>query len=789
MSLVSPVTGLRHSTDDPAALAAVDTLQDALLVYGLDAARLEAPLTADPGFAAGTALAAALHLLALSASGHAAAGPLLAAAQAGAARATPREQLLIAAVAAWYRGNLPRVVALHLELARRHPRDLVSARIGQFHLINRSDWRRLLGLTAALLPANGDVPQVRGMHAFALEQAGATRAAEALGRCAADAAFDPWAEHAVAHALDRQGRARDGIAFLSPRSTRWQRCSSFLRGHNWWHLALFHLGAGEGDVALALYDREIWGLRPDHAQDQVNAVLLLARAEAAGLDVAGRWAALGPHLAEGATHDAGAFVDLVRALGLGRSDPAAGAKLVARLRQSATTARSRLSREALAPAAAGLLAHGRGDWSATVQLLGPALPGLGRAGGSATQRQFLPDILADALCRQQAATAPAAQRPVQWPVRRPVAGTAPRAAPHQGMPPLEPAPPLSRFEFWPTPVFYFPLMAWAGLLALRHGGLRLPLLANPGLPAGGLVGESKAVVLGAVAPPARRWFAPHVAVSRGSGPAEAALEAALAALGAAGLAFPLVAKPDLGCRGAGVRPVNDAAELLAYLRAFPRGAGLILQQLVAWEAEAGIAWVKLPGASAGRIASITLKYFPHVVGDGVSTIEQLIRADPRAGRLAHLYLGRNRANLARVLPRGEAFRIAFAGSHSRGAIFRDGQAHATEALQQRLEEICAGLPEFWFGRFDVRFRDIAALERGEDFLILEVNGAGAEFTHIWDSRMTLAGAYRSLFAQWQLAFRIGAINRRRGFRPESFGRLRARWRAERALVRACPETA
>ncbi|MGL6042520.1 MAG: hypothetical protein ACRC1J_01210, partial [Sandaracinobacteroides sp.] len=243
------------------------------------------------------------------------------------------------------------------------------------------------------------------------------------------------------------------------------------------------------------------------------------------------------------------------------------------------------------------------------------------------------------------------------------------------------------------------------------------------------------------------------------------------------------------CRGAGVRPVADALELAAYLEGFPQGERIVLQALVGHEAEAGIFYVRLPGEARGRIISLTLKYFPHVVGDGVSTLEQLVRADPRAGRVAHLYLPRHRDRLADILPRGQAFRLAFAGSHSRGAIFRDGARHVTEAMERRFDSIAADIPEFWFGRFDIRFESIAALQRGEGFRIVELNGAGAEATHIWDSRMPIAEAYRSLFRQWGLLWEVGARNRARGHRPEPMGAFLKRWRLEKRLVQAYPQTA
>ena len=60
------------------------------------------------------------------------------------------------------------------------------------------------------------------------------------------------------------------------------------------------------------------------------------------------------------------------------------------------------------------------------------------------------------------------------------------------------------------------------------------------------------------------------------------------------------------------------------------------------------------------------------------------------------------------------------------------------------------MPEFYFGRFDIRFKSIDALCRGEGFQILEVNGASAEAIHIWDPEQTVRETYRVLFEQFRL---------------------------------------
>jgi len=383
------------------------------------------------------------------------------------------------------------------------------------------------------------------------------------------------------------------------------------------------------------------------------------------------------------------------------------------------------------------------------------------------------------------------------PSRAPTPQATAPARPHQGMPPLDlDGAPLSFFEFWPMWAFYPPVALYAAWLMLRHRGILLPTVANPSFPAGGFVGESKAHILELALRHAPDAVAAFVAIDRPT-LAERALQGstvddethdALARLQRAGLALPVVAKPDLGCRGVGVKLIRAPEQLRAYLAAFPRGARLILQRFVDFEGEAGVFYVREPGQPRGRIVSITLKYFPHVIGDGRRSLRELILADPRAGRLQHLYLHRHAERLEAVPRAGEAVRLAFAGSHSRGAIFRDGSHLVTPAMQARFDAIARSLPEFWFGRFDVRFADFEQLRAGGDFTIVEVNGAGAESTHIWDRRTRLVTAWRDLMRQYRWLFEIGAANRARGFRPLSIAEFLRTWRREKALTPLYPAT-
>jgi len=365
-------------------------------------------------------------------------------------------------------------------------------------------------------------------------------------------------------------------------------------------------------------------------------------------------------------------------------------------------------------------------------------------------------------------------------------------SPELPMPPLDTSGrPVSFFEFWPPWLFYAPFALWWTLLAIRYRSATLITAANPSIRAGGLVGESKIELFEQLQQPVRDWVAPWAAVRRsgeGGQTVEADVRCARAAMAARGLEFPVVTKPDMGCRGAGVRVARSEDDLRAYIEAFPAGATFIVQALVDAEGEAGVFWIRHPGQPRGEIFSLTLKYFPYVEGDGRRTLRELIEADPRAGCVAHLYLPRLEGELERVLAPGERRRLTFSGSHCRGAIFRDGEAWITEALRARFAALTEGIPEFWFGRFDVRFESFEAFRQGEDFRIVEINGAGSEATAIWDRNMPLWRAWGILNRQLAHAFAIGAANRRRGFRPCGPRRLLALRRRERELTERYPLT-
>ena len=347
---------------------------------------------------------------------------------------------------------------------------------------------------------------------------------------------------------------------------------------------------------------------------------------------------------------------------------------------------------------------------------------------------------------------------------------------------------VSFFEFWPTWLIYLPVGVQWLILSIRYGSLTLPLLANPKLPLSGMVGVPKSELLEQATGCCEQAILPwRIHVVNTESP-ELQAESLMMRLKAEGFTLPLVCKPDIGCRGSGVKLVHSLEQVAAYIQSYPLNTRVMLQKLASWEPEAGIFFVREPGQAEGKIISLALKYSPYVEGDGVHTLKQLIEKDPRASQLQHLYLERHADRLNDVLADGEAYRLVFSASHCRGAVFRDARDIITPKLTDSLNRIMADLPEFYYGRLDIKFSNEQRLSEGEDLEIIEINAASSESLHIWDSRTGFIEAMSALLLQYRTLFRLGAFHRRRGFRTPGVKEFWRRLQSERNLSKYYPET-
>ncbi|HEY4335334.1 MAG TPA: hypothetical protein VGM89_05540, partial [Puia sp.] len=90
-------------------------------------------------------------------------------------------------------------------------------------------------------------------------------------------------------------------------------------------------------------------------------------------------------------------------------------------------------------------------------------------------------------------------------------------------------------------------------------------------------------------------------------------------------------------------------------------------------------------------------------------------------------------------------------------------------LEEAIDKLCRNIPGFYFGRLDIRFRSWPLLEAGEDYSIIEINGAGSEPTHIYDPRHSILFAWKEIIRHLDILFRVSrASNKFHKLRPMSF---------------------
>jgi len=346
------------------------------------------------------------YLYALSTEASAAAIARQTAAAASLLPATTREARHVAALAALSNGQWHAAGRMLSDLTAEFPRDALALQAGHQIDFFTGNAPMLRGRIEAALPAWDDTMPgyhaILGMHAFGLEENGHYAQAESSGRRAVELEpRDGWAHHAVAHVMEMQCRQRDGIAWMRDNVDNWSK-DSFLKVHNWWHLALYHYELGEAAEVLALYDGPIYGSRSTLALNMVDASAILWRLHLGGVDAGHRWQGLadnwqaaspGGHYAFNDVHAAMAFVGAVRWRALDALLDAQQSAIAGAGDNVAFT------RDIGRPATLAIAAFGRGDYGAAVRHLLPIRAIASRFGGSHAQRDVLELTLIQAAIR------------------------------------------------------------------------------------------------------------------------------------------------------------------------------------------------------------------------------------------------------------------------------------------------------------------------------------------------------------------------------------------------------
>jgi len=398
-------SGYELSGANPQGLEALERALHELRCYIADpVATTDAALAASPELAMGHALRAYLHLLGTEPGGLAVARASLDAALR--VPANDRERRHLRAIGHLVDGRWHAAGRELEDLSIEYPRDALALQAGHQVDFFTGDSRMLRDRIARAMPAwSKGMPgyhAVLGMHAFGLEETGDYARAEALGRRAVELEpRDGWAQHAVAHVMEMQGRRRDGVAWMRGNLADWSR-ESFFAGHNFWHLALYHLGLDELDEVLALYDGPVRGGQSGVVLDMVDASALLWRLHLRGVDVGTRWTTLAAKWAPVSVARNYAFNDMhamIAFVGAGWNGNAAAVLHAQREAIDGPGDNAAFTREVGYPATRAIKAFGDGDFAECVRLLRLVRNKAHRFGGSHAQRDLIDLTLLEAATR------------------------------------------------------------------------------------------------------------------------------------------------------------------------------------------------------------------------------------------------------------------------------------------------------------------------------------------------------------------------------------------------------
>lgn len=317
---------------------------------------------------------------------------------------------------------------------------------------------------------------------------------------------------------------------------------------------------------------------------------------------------------------------------------------------------------------------------------------------------------------------------------------------------------LTHWETWDYRVKLVPLAPvwlWHGL---RSGSWWFFSAANPTLTFGGFQGETKREMYAQLPPervPRSRYVCPSEPV-----------EAALGDLVEAGFGYPFAVKPDVGMMGLLFRKIHDDDEFRRYHARSP--GGYLVQEFIDYPLEVSVFYYRFPGAATGTITGFVRKESLEVVGDGRSTLRELIgRYEPVRYRLGEMH-ARHAGYLQRIVPAGEPYRLSHALNQTRGGRLVS-LAHEKDA---RLLAVFDGLSHyaghFYFGRYDLKCRSVEDLKAGQHFSILEFNGSGAAPHHVYGNGHSLLQAYRIILHHWNVLAKISRQNHRLGVPYWSF---------------------
>ncbi len=315
---------------------------------------------------------------------------------------------------------------------------------------------------------------------------------------------------------------------------------------------------------------------------------------------------------------------------------------------------------------------------------------------------------------------------------------------------------LTDWTHWPFFTFYFPLFFVWGWYCLKSRSVWFFSASNPTISFGGFEGESKSEIYRQMP---LHLYPLTLLVQPGITDSELLQQVRQS------FVFPFVAKPDVGMKGILFRKIQSEAQLLKYHRHMT--APYLLQAFVNMHLEVSVFYIRLPHQTKGTITALIQKNLLEVIGDGLSTVGQLLQQKKDADAWLPAIERQQGKQLQIVLQKGEKLCLSNVGNRMNGATFINLTHLVNDNLVQKFDAI-SHHGQFCYGRYDIKCASLESMAKGEDFLILEFNGAGSIPNHIYTGNYNLWSAYAEILKHWKALYKISKANHKNGIKYWSF---------------------
>lgn len=308
---------------------------------------------------------------------------------------------------------------------------------------------------------------------------------------------------------------------------------------------------------------------------------------------------------------------------------------------------------------------------------------------------------------------------------------------------------LFNWEYWSFNVVYMPIYFYWFWLSIKARSFFFFSTSNPSIENAGFIMESKKAIYDILP---TSFYPKTILLTKNT--TRSAIQNYLTQHK---LQFPLVAKPNIGERGNAVKKLFSIQDVLSYQQ--KTAVDFILQEWCNYENEIGVFYCRYPNQPKGFITGIVKKEFFALKGNGINTIQELICKEDRFFLQLHTLQKLLPNEMHVVLAKDEEKVLIPYGNHCRGTKFLNYSFKIDNTLQETFNAICSQIPNFYFGRMDIRFESWELLKQRKNFSIIELNGAGSEPTHIYDPKHSIFFAWKEIAKHLHILYTIAKQNK------------------------------